>query len=98
MKVLESDLMKFEEEIDILNYFKSLLKNPLNNNSILFEKCDVGEIITQSEKMKINVKNYYEDYIKNENVNFPNLMKKNFVIYDLNYVDYSNKRKTNSFI
>ena len=91
MKVLESDLMKFEEEIDILNYFKSLLKNPLNNNSILFEKCDVGEIITQSEKMKINVKNYYEDYIKNENVNFPNLMKKNFVVYDLNYVDFSSK-------
>ena len=51
--LIKDDLMKMDEEVDILNYFKDFEKYSLcSDNDILNQKSDVYSIIIKSKKIK----------------------------------------------
>ena len=74
--LIKNDLMKMDEEIDILNYFKDFEKYSLClENNLLNEKSDVYSIILNSKKIKIDVEYFLRNYEKNDE-NFINKMEK----------------------
>ena len=86
--LIKDDLMKMEEETEVLDYFKNFEKFSLcSENSQLNEKSDVYPIILKSKKYKIDVEHYIKNYEKkNENgKGFFNKMEK---IEDVKYEFY----------
>ena len=65
--MIKDELLKMDEEIQILNYFKNFEKYALcYDNDLLNEKCDVYSIILKSKKIKIDIDYYLKNYEKNE--------------------------------
>ena len=86
--LIKDDLMKMDEEVDILNYFKDFEKYSLcSDNDILNQKSDVYSIIIKSKKIKLDVDYFLKNYEKNEEngKNFINKMEK---IEDIKYEFY----------
>ena len=77
--MIKDDILKMEEEVDVLNYFKEFEKYSLCfENDVLNQKGDVYSIITKSQKIKIDVESFVKNYEKNTDVgkNFFNKMEK----------------------
>ena len=64
--MIKDDLMKMDEEVQIINYFKDFEKHSLcEKNDFLNEKSDIYSIILKSKKIKIDVENFIKSYEKN---------------------------------
>ena len=64
--LIKDDLMKMDEELDVLNYFKEFEKYSLcQENETINEKSDVFTIILKSKKIKIDIENILKNYEKN---------------------------------
>jgi len=64
--MIKDDLMKMDEEIEILNYFKEFEKSSLGeDNELLNSKGDIYSVIIKAKKIKIDVESYLKNYEKN---------------------------------
>jgi hypothetical protein len=83
LKILEKDLLKLDEEIKIFNYFKNIQKYPLSKEkNILLNKYNIENIINNADKIKIDIKYYYDEYLK-ENEDFHHFINKKSIKYKL---------------
>ena len=63
--MIKDDLMKMNEELEILNYFKEFEKSSLGEeNEFLNSKGDICSIILKAKKFKIDVESYLKNYEK----------------------------------
>ena len=64
-KMIQDDILKMEEEEQILNYFKKYEKYSLCfDNEELNQKCDLNKIIEKSQKLDINLEFFLNNYTK----------------------------------
>ena len=83
LKILEKDLLKLDEEIKVFNYFKNIQKYPLTNEkNAQLNKYNIETIINNADKVKIDIKYYYDNYYK-QNENFQHLIEKKSIKYKL---------------
>ena len=83
LKILEKDLLKLDEEIKIFNFFKNIQKYPLSKEkNILLNKYNIENIINNADKIKIDIKYYYDEYIK-QNEDFQFFINKKSIKYKL---------------
>jgi hypothetical protein len=87
---LEKILMKFEDEIEILNYFQDLIDNPLNVNKKILVDFSIEDLIKKSEKIRINIKDYYNKYIE-EFPSFEDDIERNNIEYNIIGIEEINK-------
>ena len=67
--LIKDDIMKMNEEVDILDYFKEFEKYSLCiENAILNGKSDVYSIILKSKKIKIDIEDFINNYEKNNEI------------------------------
>ena len=86
--MIKDDILKMDEEVEIIQYFKDFEKYSLcYDNDFLNEKNDVYSIILKSKKIKIDIDYYLKNYEKNEEngKGFSNKMEK---IKDVKYHFY----------
>ena len=86
ISLLEKKLLKFDDETIILDYFKNFRTNILQNEKNILEQININELINKSEKIKLDIKDYYNKYIE-EYPAFENEIKKNNVEYNLIEID-----------
>ena len=94
---LEKNVIKLNDEIEILNYFQTIYENIMkNNNSYFQEIININELINKSEKIKIDYNDYFNKYIE-ENPSFEEEIEKNNIEYDIydNDDDIDNKIDSN---
>ena len=94
---LEKNVIKLNDEIEILNYFQTIYENIIkNNNSYFQEIININELINKSEKIKIDYNDYFNKYIE-ENPSFEEEIEKNNIEYDIydNDDDIDNKIDSN---
>jgi hypothetical protein len=54
--MIKDDLMKMNEEVQILDYFKNFEKYSLSEkNDLLNEKCNIEALISKCKKIKIDM-------------------------------------------
>ena len=64
-KILQNDILKMEDEEQILNYFKKYEKFSLcDDNEALNTKYDLNKIIEKSQKLNIDIEFYLQNYEK----------------------------------
>ena len=79
-KILKSEILEKEEEIDVINFFKEMQKFSMcQENKFLEDKSDINTLITKANKIKLDPEEYIKLYKKrNENYNeFKLAMDKN---------------------
>ena len=86
ISLLEKILLKFDDETKILDYFKNFRTNILQNEKNILEHININELINKSEKIKLDIKDYYNKYIE-EFPAFENEIKKNNIKYKLIEID-----------
>jgi hypothetical protein len=79
--LLEKFLMKFEDESDALDYLNKIREIPFNDNKFS-DKFTMKELLNKSEKIKIDIKEYYNKYIET-NMSFSEDIEKNNIEYDM---------------
>ena len=80
--MIQEDIIKMEEEEDILNYFKNLEKYSLCfDNEELNKKCDINKLIEKSQKINIDI-DYYMKHYEKKNPSFTQKLKE---INDITY-------------
>ena len=80
--LLEKNLMKFDDEIEILNFLKELKEYPLKNDKKYTFQLSIKEIINKSDKIKIDIKEYYNKYLE-KNPSFEKEIKSNNIMYEI---------------
>ena len=61
--MIKDDILKMDEEVEIIKYFKDFEKYSLcYDNEFLNEKNDVYSIILKSKKIKIDIDYYLKNY------------------------------------
>ena len=85
ISLIEKILLKFDDETQILDYFKNFRTNILNNEKNI-EQININELINKSEKIKIDIKEYYNKYIEKYPA-FEEEIKKNNIKYNLIEID-----------
>jgi hypothetical protein len=64
-QMIQYDILKMEEEEQILNYFKQYEKFSLcYDNEELNKKCDLNKIILKSQKINIDIEFFLKSYEK----------------------------------
>ena len=67
--LIKDDIMKMDEEVDILDYFKEFEKYSLCiENVILNGKSDVYSIIIKSKQIKIDIEDFINNYENNNEI------------------------------
>ncbi len=99
--LLEKYLMKFEDESDALDYLNKIREIPFNDNKFS-DKFTMKELLNKSEKIKIDIKEYYTKYIET-NMSFSEDIEKNNIEYDMidddeienkfDFIEYESKEK-----
>ena len=81
-QMIQDDILKMEEEEQILNYFKKYEKFSLcYDNEELNKKCDLNKIILKSQKINIDIEFFLKNY---EKIN-PSFNQKLNEINDIKY-------------
>ena len=81
-QMIQDDILKMEEEEQILNYFKKYEKFSLcYDNEELNKKCDLNKIILKSQKINIDIEFFLKNY---EKIN-PSFNQKLIEINDIKY-------------
>ena len=81
-QMIQDDILKMEEEEQILNYFKKYEKFSLcYDNEELNKKCDLNKIILKSQKINIDIEFFLKNY---EKIN-PSFNQKLNEIHDIKY-------------
>ena len=87
---LEKNLMNFEDEIELLNYFQELIDSPLNVNKKILVDFTIEDLIKKSEKIRINIKDYYNKYLE-EFPSFEDDIERNNIEYNIIGIEEINK-------
>ena len=87
---LEKNLMNFEDEIELLNYFQELIDSPLNVNKKILVDFSIEDLIKKSEKIRINIKDYYNKYLE-EFPSFEDDIERNNIEYNIIGIEEINK-------
>ena len=88
--MIKDDLLKMEEEEQIIYYFKEFEKYSLcEKNDFLNEKSDIYSIILKSKKIKLDVESLMKNYEKN-NENGKGFYDKMKKVEDIKYQFYNN--------
>ena len=81
--MIKDDLMKMEEEVEILDYFKKFENYSLcSENDLLNSKSDIFSLILKCKKYKIDVEQYVKNYEKKESGFLNKMIKIENVKYD----------------
>ena len=81
-QMIQDDILKMEEEEQILNYFKKYEKFSLcYDNEELNKKCDLNKIILKSQKINIDIEFFLKNYEKTN----PSFNQKLNEINDIKY-------------
>ena len=66
-RLIKDEILKYTEEIDIINFFKDLQKFSLcPENKFLEEKSDINSLILKANKIKLDPEEYIKFYKKKE--------------------------------
>ena len=87
---LEKILMNFEDEIGLINYFQELIDSPLNVNKKILVDFTIEDLIKKSEKIRINIKDYYNKYLE-EFPSFEDDIERNNIEYNIIGIEEINK-------
>ncbi len=87
---LEKILMNFEDEIGLINYFQELIDSPLNVNKKILVDFTIEDLIKKSEKIRINIKEYYNKYLE-EFPSFEDDIERNNIEYNIIGIEEINK-------
>ena len=87
---LEKNLMNFEDEIELLNYFQELIDSPLNVNKKILVDFTIEDLIKKSEKIRINIKEYCNKYLE-EFPSFEDDIERNNIEYNIIGIEEINK-------
>lgn len=94
LKELETTLIKIEEAIDVLDYFRGM--QPFTKNNKITEKLDLEDLIASAKKVDISkslLNSLKADYEQKFNVNFAHLKIK----YDMKSFDGMSLRSVSRF-
>ena len=84
-QIIQDDILKMEEEEQILNYFKKYEKFSLcYDNEELNKKCDLNKIILKSQKIYIDIEFFMKNYEKINPSFIQKLNEINDIIYEFN--------------
>ena len=84
-QIIQDDILKMEEEEQILNYFKKYEKFSLcYDNEELNKKCDLNKIILKSQKINIDIEFFMKKYEKINPSFIQKLNEINDIIYEFN--------------
>ena len=92
--LLEKFLMKFDDEVDILNYLKEIGENPLNDNKKISNQITIKDLLNKSKKIKIDIKEYYKKYLE-EYPSFEEEIERNNIEYEIIGIDEIDKQEFN---
>ena len=83
--LLEKYLIKFEDETKTLNYLNQLRETPFTDNKFS-DKFSIKELLNKSEKIKIDINEYYIKYTEKNN-SFIEEIEKNNIEYEINGIN-----------
>ena len=83
--LLEKFLIKFEDETKTLNYLNQLRETPFTDNKFS-GKFTIKELLNKSEKIKIDINEYYIKYTEKNN-SFIEEIEKNNIEYEINGIN-----------
>ena len=96
-QMIQDDILKMEEEEQILNYFKKYEKLSLcYDNEELNKKCDLNKIILKSQKINIDIEFFLKNYEKINSSFNQKLNEINDIKYKFN-TQFIKKETRNSF-
>ena len=86
--LLEKNLMKLNDENEIINFFKEIKEYPFKNDKKNSLQLSIQDIINKSEKIKIDIMEYYNKYLE-INPSFEKEINSNNIIYEILGIDNS---------
>ena len=96
--LLEKNLMKLNDENEIINFFKEIKEYPFKNDKKNSLQLSIQDIINKSEKIKIDIMEYYNKYLE-INPSFEKEINSNNKIYDIFGIDdLENEIEVNEYL
>lgn len=91
IKAMQKDLMAMNDEIEIIEYFKSMMKFALSDTDSSFNVQKIDALLLKAKKLKLDLHFYLHKFKAEKCKTFDEDMKKVSIEYDLNISKYNNK-------
>lgn len=91
IKAMQKDLISLNDEIEIIEYFKSMMKFALSDTDSSFNVQKIDALLLKAKKIKIDLHFYLQKFNAEKCKTFNEDMKKISIEYDLNISKLNNK-------